>query len=787
MIPRLARRLLSADVLGLLLFFLSLQMLTFGISSSLLRTETQSLFIICGIAAILGWVFSISKLKGIFASIIIVLIGLVSIWIMGARLTVPLLELIRSFDTIIPQTIPAMQEKTPIDTSQVQNAWAVIVQYSSILALRWQTWLMNADISIKVNDMLIQNMIWSLIVWCMGAWMGWFAARRNAILAFLPGIALLTLIIDYSEYRIYTLWLMVILMLLLMGIWNYKKQTAHWEQHRVDYSDSIVYDNGQAVILLLIVIGILSFSTPSISWRAIRDALRERNKNQTAQVLGIREQSVPVTKKTVLSPSLPREHLLTEGVEESEELVMTVRTGELPPIPDITITKAAPRHYWRSTIYDRYMGAGWVTSSAVPLSYKANAPLIPGLLDGYRLLHLDVQLYQPEGRLFWSGLLYSASVPFRAVWRLRPQPSLFADQTALLQADMFAAVSGTRSYQADIYVSQATIQQLRAASREYPDSIRADYLALPGSVPKRVSDLAEQITAGIKNPYDKAKAIESYLRNNYPYDLKVPAPPEGQDVADYFLFDLKRGYCDYYATAMVVLARASGLPARFVSGYSSGSYDGPDAVYVVRKLNAHSWAEIYFPEIGWIEFEPTASEPEIERIEKDTEITVANPPVSPTEKFFFKLTNTGILYWLSPLGVALLLVILYFLFFERLWIVNRSPAIAITYMFRRYYRMGRPLVGAPTRAETATEFTSKLIQKLDEIHSRKERVRPYKEEAQQLTQTYLKSLFSNHSPDRGEIKQAFGIWKRLRRRLLVTRFGSFITGRKVNRGTDRNQ
>src|SRR4030095_5471201 len=131
----------------------------------------------------------------------------------------------------------------------------------------------------------------------------------------------------------------------------------------------------------------------------------------------------------------------------------------------------------------------------------------------------------------------------------------------------------------------------------------------PNSVPDRVLVLAREITKGMKNPYDKAKAIESYLRANYPYDLEIPDPPKEQDVADYFLFDLKRGYCDYYATAMVVLARASGLPARFVSGYSSGSYDAMNAQYIIRDLNAHSWVEIYFPEIGWIEFEPTASQP----------------------------------------------------------------------------------------------------------------------------------------------------------------------------------
>ena len=83
-------------------------------------------------------------------------------------------------------------------------------------------------------------------------------------------------------------------------------------------------------------------------------------------------------------------------------------------------------------------------------------------------------------------------------------------------------------------------------------------------------DLAKELTANMANPYDKAKAIEAYLRT-YPYSLDIKPPPPDRDVADYFLFDQKIGYCDYYATSMVVLSRAVGLPARLVIGYANGS------------------------------------------------------------------------------------------------------------------------------------------------------------------------------------------------------------------------
>ena len=778
MIERLAKKFFSADVLGILLILLSLQILAYGISSSLLGAETGPLFLICTIAATAGWILCRHKWRGYFASLVIIVLGAIGIWIVAARLVTPLFDLIQSLAGLAPQIIPVLQAKITLDTSQVREAWTAVVQFSSILASRWQLWVISFDQNINVDDILIRNMIWSFVMWCFGAWTGWFAAKRNALLALLPDIGLLAIIVSYSEYRTYSLWLLVLFMLLLMGLWNYKNHTAQWEQRRVDYSDSIVYDNTQAVILLAILVGTLSFSVPSISWRDFQYAIREGNKNEAAEMLGIREQTIPVGKPIVQKPSLPQQHLLTDEPAQSEDVVMTIRTGELPRLPDSSFARNLPRHYWRSTVYDRYMGTGWVTSLSLPQTYRANVSLIPGLLDDYRLLHLDVKLQEREGKLFWSGILYSATVPFRAAWRVLPQPSLFADQTGLLEADLYAATTEATAYQVDSYIPSIGISDLRSASTEYPEELQTRYLQLTPDLPERVKQLAKEITFGIENPYDKAKAIEAYLRAKYPYDLEIPSPPQDRDVTDYFLFDLKRGYCDYYATAMVVLARANGLPARFVTGYSPGSYDAPNAQYIVRKLNAHSWAEVYFPEIGWIEFEPTASEPEIQRNESASEFPVEETIASPTEKFLFKLTNTGLLYWISPFVAALFLVLLYYLLLERYWVLSRGPTSAIAYLYHRYYRLGRPLAGERTRAETASEFTSRLTQKIDEFRSPSKQAKLFKADAQLLTNTYLLSLFSNHTIEREDASNAFDLWRRLRRHMFLARLKLFTSMRR---------
>jgi transglutaminase-like putative cysteine protease len=782
MIARLSRRILSAEVLGLILVLLALQIFIYGISSSLRGTDTQYLFRVSLIGAVIGYGLNRRRWNGFTAAAGITALGILGIWILSARLMLPLFDLVISIAQLVPQIIPAIREQIPIDTSAVLEGWAAITQASSALAARWQTWLIGVNKTVTVNDALIRSMIWILVIWCLAAWTGWFTARRSAVHALLPGLAVLAAVLSYSEYRVVTVWLMVFILMLLMGIWNYKNHTMQWERRRVDYSDSILYDNAQAVLFLAISVGVIAFITPSISWRDIRDYFRERNSNEAAEMLGIREQVVSAQNVTIQRPSLPREHLLTEGFAQSQKLVMTIRTGELPPVVNPSFAEEAPRHYWRSTVYDEYMGAGWVTSAAVPQSFRANTPLVPGLLDGYRLLHMDVKIQQPEGKLFWSGVLYSADVQFRANWRVRPQTSLFADQTALLRGDIFAAATSATAYQAASYIPLVTVEDLRRASTDYPDEIITRYLKLPRDLPERVHQLAAEITDEKSNPYDRAKAIESYLRTNYPYDLDVPAPPQDQDVADYFLFDLKRGYCDYYATAMVVLARSSGLPARFVSGYSPGSYDAPNAQYVVRELNAHSWVEVYFPEIGWIEFEPTASQPEIERVETQAEIPTSNEPASPAEKFLIQLTRTRILYWLAPFTIALFLVILYFSFIERLWILSLAPSNAVSWIYRRYYRMGRPLAGPRTRAETASEFTDNLTRSIEAIRVRSEPAKAskqFKGEAQQLTHIYLLSLFSSHSTSKHDARKSFDLWKRLRRQLLIARLQSFLVRIKM--------
>ncbi len=132
---------------------------------------------------------------------------------------------------------------------------------------------------------------------------------------------------------------------------------------------------------------------------------------------------------------------------------------------------------------------------------------------------------------------------------------------------------------------------------------RARYLALP-PLPERIVDLAERWTAGINDPREQARRVESHLRNEYTYDLDSPSGG-AKNPLDHFLFESRRGHCEFYSTAMAVLLRARGVPTRNVTGFVGGTFNRFSQNYAVRQGDAHSWVEVYLDDTGWTRFDPT--------------------------------------------------------------------------------------------------------------------------------------------------------------------------------------
>ena len=150
-----------------------------------------------------------------------------------------------------------------------------------------------------------------------------------------------------------------------------------------------------------------------------------------------------------------------------------------------------------------------------------------------------------------------------------------------------------------------------AALQQQPEF--APYFALPDNLPQRVRDLAAQVTRDAATPFDAAVALEYYLRTEFPYTLEAPKTPANRDFVDFFLFEGKKGYCTYYSSALAVMLRSIGVPARWVTGFAIAPplldevLQVQDTVrnFTVRDADAHAWVEVYFPSTGWVTFDPT--------------------------------------------------------------------------------------------------------------------------------------------------------------------------------------
>jgi len=151
--------------------------------------------------------------------------------------------------------------------------------------------------------------------------------------------------------------------------------------------------------------------------------------------------------------------------------------------------------------------------------------------------------------------------------------------------------------------------KLRAAPTNYSPDITDVYLQLPAQLDARIPEFALQIVKDAQTPFDKALVMESYLRSRFAYTLNLTGKP-GDDPLAHFLFETRAGHCEYFASAMAIMLRTLGIPAREVNGFLPGEYNDLGGDYIVRASDAHSWVEVYFPGNEWQVFDPTPAAPE---------------------------------------------------------------------------------------------------------------------------------------------------------------------------------
>jgi transglutaminase-like putative cysteine protease len=186
---------------------------------------------------------------------------------------------------------------------------------------------------------------------------------------------------------------------------------------------------------------------------------------------------------------------------------------------------------------------------------------------------------------------------------------VFNDVEAIYASD----VRSGDVYEVTSLTSEATSEELTEASDAYPSEITNRYLQVPDEYSERVEQLAFEITEDHDTAYEKATAVESWLRENLEYSEQITLPPEDVDFLEHFIFVSQEGYCTYYASAMAQMLRMVDIPSRVTVGYFPAAYDEDFGGAIYRDRNAHAWVEVYFPEFGWVDFEPTPSQSTISR------------------------------------------------------------------------------------------------------------------------------------------------------------------------------
>jgi transglutaminase-like putative cysteine protease len=291
--------------------------------------------------------------------------------------------------------------------------------------------------------------------------------------------------------------------------------------------------------------------------------------------------------------------------------------------PVLEVVAPPSLRYWRMVVFDRYTGSEWQNTDDTVVRFGADYPPLP--LIGYQARQVmthTVTVLSPgnwvlalAGQPAWTSLSARATLSY-----VTPTQGAAAQAGATLrQVDTISFVRSRfptgvgDPYTVTDMISQASVPQLRTAGNSYPAWIAPRYVELPDRLPERVKLLAQTVALPYSTAYDKASAIETYLRRSITYDDQIAAPPAGRDPVDYVLFDSRQGYCDYYASAMAIMLRTLGIPARLASGYAQGTYSSAKQAYVVSQKDAHTWVEVFFPRYGWIEFEPTAGQPAIVR------------------------------------------------------------------------------------------------------------------------------------------------------------------------------
>ena len=655
----------------------------------------------------------------------------------------------------------------------------------------------------------------SIIFWYIGVLASWTVFRRGGVwAAVIPaGVGLLVNAYYYLGPARIDLYLAVYVLLALMFVarMNLLSREREWQSAHVMYSPDLRVDFLRAGLVVAVAGVLIGWAAPSMAaspqaattWRQMTGSfslVRESWMRMFAAVRGYGQTTNDFYGDSLTLGGPAR--LTNAPIMDIHVNSVSPLASELHEAPQPLIS--VPRFYWRAAAYSTYSDGRWQEGEVTLADFDATHPNMPApAYQERREVSLAFTMHVAA-----SSRLYGA------------QEMMWIDRNSTLeltydQGGATQDVAGMRAqqilrrgetYQMVSSISVADADSLRQAGTAYPQWVTDSFVQLPPEITARTRDLARQIVtaAGASTPYDQAQAITDWLRQNITYDQNADAPPPNVEPVDYVLFTTRRGYCNYYASAEVIMLRSLGIPARLAVGFNQGQTDAATGGFHVLEQNAHAWPEVFFPNYGWVEFEPTASEAPLVRPAHPAATTASTsnsqptndllsnrdpanrgpiPPASPnppSPQTVFLLNLIASVPWpavLISLGVTLLSVAVLgvlslragFIGWENLgrpgrWVMRRRgqlvpSAVGLIYLqLERAARwLGLPSSGSTTPFERAAAFGQLLPETRPAVDV--------------ITGEYVAEQYSPHPADAGLAQRA---WKGVRLKIWHDAIRAFL-------------
>ena len=501
----------------------------------------------------------------------------------------------------------------------------------------WGATVLNRKAS---SDNLVFLFNMSFLLWWIAYFGTWTLLRYGQTWRSILTAGIVTAVNTYYAPTAITLLFVVFILvaLLLLASSHLASLQSRWQREGIRYTSDIVFDFMRNALIFSLIAVVIAWGIPRLGlFQALNRILQPVNIVWERTTDQIAEWNQGLNQQARESAGSFQDTLTLGGSRQAADdpvLVVQTQSGH------------DQSRYWRANAYDHFNGSQWRNTLTDRRTFAANQTIPAPQWSHREFLR---QTFLPQQDLGFVVLAVpnitrtslSTVALYETVFPAASQdlssipadsdPPATDETQELIYVKSKERITPDFPYEVTSALTAVTIWDLERASDHVPDSVKDKYLQLPDQVDPNVVEQALAWTAGVTNRYGQAKALESALRR-IPYDDHIEAPPPGTDPVAYFLFDVQRGYCDYYATAMVVMLRTLGVPARLAAGYAEGAYDREADRFLITEADAHSWVEVYFGELGWIEFEPTAGESVLLRDPGGPPVESPSDPSGPTSQ-----------------------------------------------------------------------------------------------------------------------------------------------------------